>query len=181
MINLLPPQQKEELKKEEQYKIVLILGMIIFICLIYFSLILHSINIFLSGEAESQTIVYSQREKELKNPQIQALQANLADFNQKVFQLDSFYQNQVVLTEMLEKISATIPPEISLLSFSLSLEEKTVKCILSGLSPDREILVKFKDILEKEEIFTEIYFPPTCWIQPKDINFTINFNIIKEK
>ena len=179
MINLLPPQEREDLKKEEQYKIVLILGMIVFVCLIYFSLILYSINIFLFGEAESQKIVYTQREKELKNPQIQAFQTNLAEFNKKVSQLNSFYQNQISFTGMLGKISATIPPEISLISLSLSLEEKAVKCSFSGFSPDRETLVKFKDILEKEEGFTEIYFPPTCWTKPKDINFTINFNIIR--
>ena len=179
MINLLPPQEKEDLKKEEQYKIVLILGILILVCLIYFSLILYSINIFLFGEAESQKIVYTQREKELKNPQIQAFQASLSEFNKKVSQLDSFYQNQVSFTGILGKISATIPPEISLISLSLSLEEEAVKCSFSGFSPNRETLVKFKDVLEKEEGFTKVYFPPTCWVKPKDINFTIGFNIIR--
>ena len=177
MINLLPSQEKEELKKEEKFKVILTLGIIILASLVSFSLILSSINIFLSGEVESQKIIYNQREKELKNPQIQTFQVNLADFNKKISQLDSFYQNQVAFTEILEKISGTIPPEISILSLSFSLEEKTIKCSLAGFSPDRDILIRFKDTLEKEESFTEIYFPPTSWIKPKDINFTVNFNI----
>jgi len=177
MINLLPSQQKEEFKKEEQFKVILILGIVILVSFVYFSLILYSIDIFLSGEAESQKIFYSQREKELKNTQLETFQVNLTDFNQKVSQLDSFYQNQIVFTEILEKISGAIPPEISFLSLSLSLEEKTVGCSFSGFSPDREILIQFRDTLEKEESFTEIYFPPTCWVKPKDINFTANFNI----
>ena len=177
MINLLPSQEKEELRKEEQFKVILILGIIIIASLVYFSLILCSINIFLSGELKSQEIIYTQREKELKNPQIQAFQTNLADFNKKISQLDSFYQDQFAFTEILEKISGMIPPEISFLSLSLSLKEKTAECSFSGFSPSRDILVQFKDILEKEESFTEIYFPPTCWIKPEDINFTINFNI----
>lgn len=177
MINLLPSQEKEALKKEEQFKVILILGIVVLASLVSFSLILSSINIFLYGELKSQEIIYAQREKELKNPQIQAFQANLADFNEKVSQLNSFYQDQVAFTEILEKISGIIPLEISPLSLSLSLEEETIKCSLSGFSPDRDILVQFKNTLGKEESFTEIYFPPTCWTKPKDINFTINFNI----
>ena len=180
MINLLPSQEKEELKKEEQFKVILILGIIIFASLVSFSLILSSINIFLSGEVDSQKIIYTQRKKELKNPEIQTFQANLTDFNKKISQLDSFYQNQVAFTEILEKISGTIPPEISILSSSLSLEEKTIKCSLAGFSPDREVLIQFRDTLEKEEGFTEIYIPPACWTKPKDINFTANFNIKAE-
>ena len=180
MINLLPSQEKEELKKEEQFKVILILGIVAIASLISFSLVLASINIFLSGEVESQKIIYVQREKELKNPEIQTFQANLTDFNKKISQLNYFYQNQVEFTKILEKISGTIPPEISALSLSLSLEEKTIKCSLSGFSPDREILIQFRDTLEKEEGFTEVYIPPASWTKPKDISFTVNFNIEAE-
>ena len=65
MINLLPSQEKEEIKQEENFKLILILGIIFLFFLISFSLILTSINIYISGEAKVQKILYQQREKEV--------------------------------------------------------------------------------------------------------------------
>lgn len=180
MINLLPPEEKEELIEEKKRKSITILGMLFLVFLICFSLILYSINIFISGAIEAQRILFDQREKEFKNPQAQALQENLINFNQTLSQIDSFYQSQLNLTEILEKTSKALPPNSYLTSLSLSpelIEEERMNCNLLGFSPTREILLEFKENLEKEKLFTDIYFPPTNWVQSKDINFTVNFKV----
>ncbi len=180
MINLLPPEEKEGLIKEENWKLVLILGILVLFFLVSFSLILFSIKIFISGEVEAQKILFEEREKEFQNPQIQNLQENLIALNKIIFQLDSFYQKQLNLSEILEQISKTLPSEIYLTNLSIfpqTEEEQIINCSLSGFSPTREILLEFKKNLEKEEKFQEIYFPPANWVKPSDINFTINFKV----
>ena len=180
MINLLPPEHKEELIKEKKWKSITILGMLFLVFLICFSLILYSINIFISGVVNSQKILFDQKEKEFKNPQAQALQENLINFNQTFSQIGSFYQSQPHLTEILEKTSKTLPSGSYLTSLSLApelIEEERMNCNLSGFSPTREILLEFKENLEKEKLFTDIYFPPTNWVQSKDINVTVNFKV----
>jgi Tfp pilus assembly protein PilN len=182
MINLLPTLNKEELKQEEQWKLVMILGILVLAVLICFSLILFSIEIFISGEVETQKILLNQKEKELENPKIQTLKENLITLNQTFSQLDSFYQNQFSLTEILEKISQTLPAGTYLTNLSIVHQpEKEGKgkmnCSLSGFASSREILLEFKENLEKEERFQEIYFPPANWVKPTDINFTVNFKI----
>jgi len=180
MINLLPPQSKEELKREENWKIVTILGINVLLVLICFSLILYSINIFISGETKAQKILYQEREREFQTPQMQALQKNLTTFNLTLSQLDYFYGSQFGATKILEEISETIPSGIYLTNLSVSPrsgKEKLIECTLAGFSPTRETLLKFKGNLEQEEGFEGISFPPVSWVKQSDINFTVNFRI----
>ena len=173
MINLLPLQQKEELLEEEKHNLVLILGILFLIFLISLILILFSIKIFISGEVEIQNILLSAEEKRFKESQIQNLEEKINISNQTLSKLDLFYQNQLNLTETLEKISGTLPLGTYLTTLNLNLAQIS----LSGFSPTREILLEFKKNLEKEKIFGEIYFSPSNWVEPTDINFSVNFKI----
>jgi len=181
MINLLPLKEKKEIQQEETFRLVLILGILFLIFLICFSLILTSINIVLYGEAEAQKILYEQREKEFETPEMQTLQKNLTSFNQTISQLDSFYSNQTNLTESLEKISQTLPSGAYLTNLLISSKkERGWDCSLIGFSPVRETLLEFKANLEAEESFKEVSFPQVNWVEPKDIDFSVNFEIKNE-
>jgi Tfp pilus assembly protein PilN len=180
MINLLPPSEKEELLREKQWKLIIILGILVLAFLICFSLILFSLKAFITGEVEAQKILFNQREKEFKSPKMQTLEENLVSFNLILSKLDSFYQNQINLTEILEKISKTLPTEAYLTNLSITPyfeKAQKIKCNLSGFSPTREKLLEFKQNLESEGTFEEVYFPPVNWVEAKNINFTVTFNI----
>ncbi len=175
MINLLPFQEKEILRQEEKHNLVLILGILFLIFLISSILILFSIKIFISGEIEIQRILLSAEEKRFKESQIQNLEEKINASNQTLSKLNLFYQNQLNLTETLEKISGTLPPGTYLTTLNLNLAQIS----LSGFSPTREILLEFKENLDKEGTFGEIYFPPSNWVKPIDIDFSVNFKIKK--
>ncbi len=180
MINLLPPKEKEEILQEKNWKLLMILGMLLLFFLISLLLILFSIKIFVTGEVEVQKILFAEREKEFKNTQMQNLQNNLTAFNKKLSQLDSFYQNQSNFSEILEEISKTLPPGVYLNNSSIISQggkNEGSKCSISGFSPSRQILLVLKDNLEKEKNFQEVYFPPSDWVKPADINFTISFKV----
>ncbi|MFH1462367.1 MAG: hypothetical protein ABIG08_01540 [bacterium] len=180
MINLLPPKNKEEILEEENWKLVLILAVVFFISLFCFALILFSIKSFISGEAEAQKISLEQTEKEFQGSQIQSLNGKIVSANQALSQLDSFYQTQRDSSAILERISKTISPGLYLNTLSLNFQakdEQGLGCSLSGFSPTREILLRFKENLEKEEGFEGVNFPPTSWLEKTDINFSVNFKI----
>ena len=186
MINLLPPQQKEELLEEEKYNLVLTLGILFLIFLISLTLILFSIKISISGQLEAQKILLSQGEERFKGTQIQNLEEKINISNQTFSKLNLFYQNQLNLTETLEKISETLPPGTYLTNLNFSLltvpaggkaPQYVAQISVSGFSPTREILLEFKENLDKEGAFGEIYFPPSNWVKPADIDFSVNFKI----
>lgn len=175
MINLLPPQYKAELKEEENWKLTLILSILFLIFLVCSALILFSIKISISGQAEAQKILLLQEEKKFEESQIQNLEEKITISNQTLLKLNSFYQSQTNSTEILEKISETLP----IRTYLTTLNFNPAQISLSGFSPTREILLEFKKNLEQEELFEEIYFPPSNWVKPTNIDFSVNFKIVK--
>lgn len=178
-MNLLPPPEKQNLKLEENLRLIAILGILSLFFLISLILVLFSLKIYLWGEVESQKIFLSQIEKESGIAGIQELEKKIDLLNKNLSKLDSFYKEKLSLTEILERISQTLPPGIYLNSLSLNPPQKTYKfqVSLSGFSPTRELLVDFKKNLEKEEDFKEINFSPSSWMEPEDIDFNLNFVI----
>ena len=75
MINLLPPQQKEELLEEKKLKLVLILGITILTVLFSLFLILFSVKTSVRGEVELQKVLIEQ--KDLQIPQQKILEERI--------------------------------------------------------------------------------------------------------
>ncbi len=180
MINLLPPIEKENMRREENWRIVLVLGITVLAAFICFSLVLFSVKIIISGSVEAEKILFGQKEKELEDSQADANEKELNAINQGLVSLNSLYQNQVSFTDILEEITKTIPSGVLLNNLSLSphsSKEINISCTLSGFAPDRESLLEFKANLEEESSFNDIYFPPASWTEQTNINFTVNFLI----
>lgn len=179
MINLLPPENKKELRREENFKTTIIVGILVMVSLVCFSLILLSIKEFIAGEIKVQQILTSQKEAELATPQMQVLQENLTSFNKELSDLKSFYEKQFSYSLALERISSAIPSGIYLtnLSLSPSPKERQFSCNISGFSPDRDKLIELKERLEKESYFKEVVFPTTNWVKAADISFTASFKL----
>jgi len=179
MLNLLPQKEKEELIQEESFKLVLVLGILILIFLICLSLILFSIGISIGGQLAIEKALLSQKETEISH--LRDLEKEIKNLNLTFSKLDSFYQKNPNFVKILEITSKTLLPGTYLTSFNFNPLAKDKKylgeVILNGYSPTREILLEFKKNLEQEELFQEVYFPPANWVEPTDINFTVNFKI----
>lgn len=175
MINFLPQEQKQVLLLEEKFKVVLILGIIVLAFLVSFIFILVSIGISLSAEMEIQKINFEQKEKELADPAFQEIENKIISANTAFSELDSFYRGQKNPAAVFEKIFNVLPPGLRLNNLSFNLASSQI--FLAGFSPNTEILLEFKENLEKENYFSGIYFPPAIWLETVDINFSLNFKI----
>ena len=182
MINLLPPQQKEELLEEKKLKLVLILGITILAALFSLFLILFSVKTSVKGEVELQKILMEQ--KDLQAPQQKILEERIKSLNLTLSELSSFYQREISLVDILETISKTLPKRTYLNTFYFSrltkkedLEKYRGQISLSGYAPSRETLLELKKNLESQDSFSGVYFPPANWVTPTDIIFTVNFKV----
>jgi len=175
MINLLPPEQKEELKQEENLKLILILGIVTLAFWVSLALILFSIKTSLLADLKAQEIYIEQEQEELEKPEMQELRAKIKGYNLILSELETFYRDQPDLTSILEKVSSVLSEEIYLTNFKFDLSTSQVS--LTGFSPNDEILLQFKEKLEKTEGFKEIIFPPDTWFQDTNINFLVSFKI----
>lgn len=180
MINLLPPIEKEFLKQEETKRLLAILGVVFLAFLICLVLILLFIGIYISSQAELKEIETLAKEKEFKQSESQVFQEKIILANSTFSQLSSFYQKNPNFSQIIEEISKTLPEGVYLTNlsfvFDLSTETKNpgIQVSLSGFSPTREILFEFKKNLEKNPGFKEVYFPPTNWIKPLNVDFNLS-------
>jgi len=179
MINLLPYSEKNILKIIEKEKIALILEIILFFFFLCLILILFSIKIQVAGQVEAEKIILEQEKSEFGNSETKNIPEDIILINKSFFELKSFYENQFSMTEVLEKISKTLPEEIYLNTFSYTNNDSQV--ILSGFSKTQEGLLEFKKNLEEEKNFQEIIFPFSSWIEGKDISFNLNFKLKNDK
>lgn len=172
-INLLPFQAKTELLEEEIKKLIIILGALILVFLFSLTLILFSIKSYISSQVTFHKILADMEKERLETPEIQTIKEETTLANKNLLKLNSFYQQQINLTEVFKKISEVLPSEMYLTSFSYQKDNFQVS--LSGFAPNREALLGFKKDLEKE--FPDPYFPPQNWIQSTDIDFQVRFKI----
>lgn len=178
MINLLPPSAKESLQKEEKYRLILIFGILVLLFLFSLSLILFAVKIYISGQVESQKILVNLEQIEFKSSQAQEIEKEIKSINTDLSKLDSFYKSRVNWTKLLERTSGTLPEGVYLTNLSLNpISPALIEARIAGYCPTREILFNFKKKLEQEPDFKQIYFPPTTWVKPKDIDFNLTFNL----
>jgi Tfp pilus assembly protein PilN len=175
MINILPQKEKEILQAREKKMVILILEILSLVFLLCLALILISMNIYISGQAEVARIILEQEREESEASGVRGLSESIRSANENFSDLESFYKNQVQLTKILGEISRTLPEGVSLKS--LSYKRNASQAILIGFAKTREALVEFKENLEQNENFEEVYFPPSCWLKSTEINFDSRFNI----
>lgn len=175
MINLLPPQYKQELKQEENFRLVLILGAIFSIFLISLILILFSIKIYTQGQVDALKFLAGIEEEKLKAGEVRELREKIIAASQTISELQSFYKNRSDATATLEKIFQIMPEQVYLTTLSLNQDTRVV--LLSGFSPSREVLFTLRNKLREQEWLSEINFPPQNWIKQTDIDFEMTFKV----
>jgi len=170
MINLLPPEEKKGLLAEETKRLTIILGLVVLFSLFCLIIILIFLKIYLFIQIDFQKSALELMKKQAQDSEAQVIREKIKDSNQKLAKINDFYEQKSNLEETLEKLTRTIPEGIYLADFSYS--KTSSQIILAGFSPSRDLLVQFKKNLEQKEEFRKIYFPPSNWIEPVNINFT---------
>ncbi|MGB9743567.1 MAG: PilN domain-containing protein [Minisyncoccales bacterium] len=167
--------------QKEVGKIIINLGIDLLLALLCFILILAIFYFFIQGELNSQKIIYEQKEKEIDVLKMRELEKNLLAFNKIFSSLDDFYQNRFRAAEAIAQIAKVVPPGVYLTDLSLNSRannQKIIEGTLSGWAATREVLLEFKENLEKQEQLKEVYFPAAVWVKPTEINFTADFKIV---
>lgn len=176
MINLLPSQKRDELKKAKQSKIVILFGSRIIIALVLLVLLAFSFNIYLKNQLEIGEILIQTEEKTIEFLGIGNIEKEIIEMNRLFSRINIFYGEQPNLTKVLEQISFLRPSGIHLINFSYQKMDSQI--ILNGWARDRRSFLEFKKSLEKQENFVNLYSPISNLIMPEDINFHLRFTIV---
>jgi len=195
-INLLPEKEKKELKMEEIRKKIFVLLVFVLIFLIILIFISFCLKLYISPLARSFQAEIKNKKEVIASPQFQNFKQTIIEANLNLSKIEKFYENQIFLAPILEKLSNLTPKTIYLTNFSFKKirkekkqnKKETKKKIeifaeihVSGSAKNREDLFFFKKALEAEQAFEDVYFSPSSWVKPRDIEFSLSFKFKPQK
>ncbi len=180
MINLLPPEEKEELLLEQNKRLIAILGSALLIVLFCMFLISMSVKYYVLGEAVSQKFILEAAEKKYQTPDFIEAKSIIQKYNQNLAILKSFYKEDIDISQAVKDISNIQRPDglyFTNLSLNRQKEEGVIDAAISGFSDTRENLLNFQKNIEENSSIKNPYFSPESWTRPKNINFSLTFKI----
>lgn len=179
MINLLPSEEKKELKEIKFFSFIVIVEILIIIFLLILSLMLFLIKSYIVAEVRSQEFLINKEQESLNSAKFGEVEKNIKGINQEFSQLNFFYENQKDLTPLFETITRFVPAGIYITSLSYLKDSSEI--VLQGSAKKREDILKFKKSLEDNGQFENFYSPISNLVKPENINFFFKFNISKNK
>lgn len=192
MINLLPPQDKKEFKKEIVFKKISIILFFHFVGLLILIFALSLTSAFFTQQTKIIKEQSVQQEQQAQSAQFQAYKTDAVAFNNTLNKLESFWRGQISPSVFLANFLPLLSPEAHLkfLSFKIS-SKKTISedsnqtmfgaIKIEGAFNSREGLYEFKKLLEGQPEFQEIVFAPSSWSRAAFPDFSLNFNFLPAK
>lgn len=175
MLNLLPHQQKKELRLNLwNQTIVGAVAAVIFMILIGGLLLLVTqsfLNINLD-ELERELTLW-QSKAEIK--ELESLEKKVRELNRELIFLDGLQKEQVRFSLFLENLAEDVPSGIRF--DDISIKESNVS--LRGYALTRDILLTFKNTLESAPYVSNFDFPLSNLVKTTDINFNLSFQLVK--
>ena len=175
MRNLLSQQDKKAVLKEYKLRIIIVILVFIFFTMFIASALLapsyilsdYRYNII---NAHSEIIKNSIKKRE------QGDFGLILRNTQDKLELLSVKKEDILLSKIFEEILEKKSSGIKLIKFSYKKsqnENKDGQIIVSGLASGREMLLRFKKDLEKQENFSEVVLPISNLASDRDIEFSI--------
>ena len=185
MINLLPERVKKELREERKFRVLLVLLFVFTTAFICFALMLGILRVYMAVQVLSQeskiTLLESRFSQD--NPALAEIQA----FNEKLSQVLRFMKSSRSVSPIMEALGSLLPPGAYFTSFDYDppgvqieggvAQPANARIQVAGFAENRETLFTFRENLQEHPLFSELSFPPSNWVQPKDIRFSLQTSI----
>ena len=189
MINLLPENEKKELRLEQIWKqltVALSLFLLFFLIFIGF---LYFINFYISQQLLAVKRDISNAQREINGTEYRNFEATVLTTNRNLGNINNFYRSQISVIDFFNKLTPLIPDAVYFTNISISkssvvLNGKRIAALdvkLTGRAKDREQVYLFFNNLKKEKTFKSFYFSPQSWVQPKDVKFSLEIKFTPQK
>lgn len=173
-LNLLPPQEKEELKLERIYRwlvfycssaILIVLLFITFLALIWFFIII---------QLKSYTANLENTRTSFQGQSIENQQKLISIFNRQLDKINFIQNDHKSYSTILVRLAEIIPSGIIIDAFVV---DEQGKCALTGYAQKRSQLLLLKEALYNSSFFENINNPISNLTKQIDINFSFKFDV----
>jgi Tfp pilus assembly protein PilN len=177
MINLLPSEQKLRLKEQENWKRVFVVLTFILVSLLFLAFLFQVSSWYIVSKVDLSKVLAD--EAKLKSAEFKSFEKTVSQTNQNLSKIQKFWQTEVLITPLFEKLIKLTPETIYFTNFSFKKHPESkpllIEVNISGFAKTREDLFNFKESLEKEKSFENLYFLPSSWVAPTNAKFSLFF------
>lgn len=174
LLNLLPPEEKKIITSHQALRRILIWGSFSLILILTFLALLSSVWWFLLIQLSSIEKNAKEIEASAQGRAFQEFKKEVNKINQTLQHFDNLYQATKIYSLALENLSQSVPPT-GLKFRKISINQNEV--VLEGYAESREVLLSFKEVLERSLYFEKINSPLSNFLKQYNINFSFNFQI----
>lgn len=171
MLNLLPPQQKKELRLDLLSQVIISTAIAVIFMILILALLLLVAQSFLninSEEIERELVLWQSR-AEIR--ELESLEKKVRELNRELIFLDGLQKEQVRFSLFLENLAKDVPAGIRF--DDISVKESNVS--IKGYALTRDILLTFKNTLESASYVSNFDFPLSNLVKTTDIDFILSF------
>lgn len=187
MINLLPGIAKQELFIERLRKKLIWVFLFALVALLVLVVILFGLRAYVTERTTSFGALVLESSAKLESSQLQEVKKTISQTNQELRKIQEVVYEQVAVSPLLDKLALLLPDTVYLTGISLKKQSQDIEepatgemkkefsadVYVTGISATREALFTFKQILDKEMSFKDVYFLPASWVKPNDADFSL--------
>ena len=176
MINLIPIEERKEIKKDFYYRLLIIfLGMLIFVVTISFVAILPTYFISLEKKISMSQKLEKQKNEVMPEIDQKSLVA-IKELDTRLALLEKSRNNKYLFSEKV--INELLGDKVSGIKIkSISYESDFIiggRISMTGLAKDREQLLLFRRTLENNPSFKDVDLPISNFVKGRDIQFSLS-------
>ncbi len=185
MINLLPPGDKTEIKKEYLARFAAVLAFALFFSLIIAIVFLLPSLFLVNSQAQNYGRQVSLSKQRLALSEAAGAISAVQELNAKLKIFDGRRNDSAGVTEVIGKIIGGAPRGIKLNAFSYGARtakkghERSVS--VRGAASSRKKLLQFMDGLKNDPAFEDVKSPPSNLLKERNIDFSILITLKKNE
>lgn len=177
MINLLPEEEKKELKREKIFRMLVHFFFLIYLEIFVLGILFFGANYFLKEKIKNLEALIEVQENSLvldKKEKLKDVVEEIKITNRKLLQVLKSEKEKKKISNILEQFFEIVPERVRLESLNVTFKkDKKIEISFSGIAKDRESLIILKEKLNEK--FSDVFFPPQIWFEEENIQFSANF------
>lgn len=170
-INLLPPEEKKEIRFKKIDTFILRSFIIFLLTLVISSLLFLFLSQVLSSYVASFSEQINIYENYLAKEKNKEIENKISQINNILSKISLIQKNQTTWSSTLIEITSLVPQEIKLTKIEANKKEKKIE--ISGWAKTRKKVLDFVDNLEKSEYFENVSLPLSDIVTSENISFNI--------
>ncbi|MFA6184166.1 MAG: PilN domain-containing protein [Parcubacteria group bacterium] len=175
-LNLLPKSKEKKIKNKKILKFVILQEIMIILITVLFFGVVKGVDAIASFRLDSVNKQISSNGAKGDYVEIKKYENGLKDVRAKTYSISKIQKFSVAWAPVLDKLAQVLPSEITL----TSIDGSGYNLLLKGVAQNRDILIKMKEDMQKNECFKNVVIPLNDIVLRENIEFELKLDINKE-